>query len=78
LRTATSSRWFGFAGGSYQNKQTENGRLPAAWKAIVKDGRVSSRQVFAETKIPFEIIEHNSQVSRYGKKSGYVGECSPT
>jgi ketosteroid isomerase-like protein len=52
---------FGFAGGSFQGKQTESWRLPAAWKAEVKDGRVTLWQVFADTKIPFEIIERNSQ-----------------
>jgi ketosteroid isomerase-like protein len=52
---------FGFAGGSFQNREGEKWRLPAAWKAIVKDGRVTLWQVFADTKIPFEIIERNSQ-----------------
>jgi ketosteroid isomerase-like protein len=52
---------FGFAGGSFKGKPTESWRLPAAWKAIVKDGRVTLWQVFADTKIPFEIIERNSQ-----------------
>jgi SnoaL-like domain len=50
---------FGFAGGSFQNKKTESWRLPAAWKAVVKDGRVTLWQVFADTRIPFEIIERN-------------------
>ena len=48
---------FGFAGGSLKGKADANWRLPAAWKAIVKDGRVALWQVFADTKIPFEIIE---------------------
>ena len=52
---------FGFAGGSFRGKPTENWRLPAAWKAIVKDGRVTLWQVFADTKIPFDIIERNSR-----------------
>jgi SnoaL-like domain len=52
---------FGFAGGSFQGKPTESWRLPAAWKAIVKDGRVTLWQVFADTKIPFEIIERNAK-----------------
>jgi hypothetical protein len=52
---------FGFAGGSFKGKPTESWRLPAAWKAIVKDGRVTLWQVFADTKIPFEIIERNSE-----------------
>ena len=51
---------FGFAGGSFKNKPMESWRLPAAWKAIVKDGRVTLWQVFADTRIPFEIIERNS------------------
>jgi hypothetical protein len=49
----------GFAGGSFKGKQSESWRLPAAWKAFVKDGRVTLWQVFADTKIPFEIIERN-------------------
>src|ERR1700694_5119077 len=44
---------FGFAGGSFKNKPTESWRLPAAWKAVVKNGRVTLWQVFADTKIPF-------------------------
>ena len=52
---------FGFAGGSFKGKATESWRLPAAWKAIVKDGRVTLWQVFADTKIPFEIIERNAK-----------------
>src|SRR5436190_5679613 len=44
---------FGFAGGSFKGNQTESWRLPAAWKAIVNDGRVTLWQVFADTKIPF-------------------------
>jgi ketosteroid isomerase-like protein len=52
---------FGFAGGSFKGKPTESWRLPAAWKASVNDGRVTLWQVFADTKIPFEIIERNSR-----------------
>ena len=51
---------FGFAGGSFKNRESENWRLPAAWRAIVKDDRVNLWQVFADTKIPFEIIERNT------------------
>jgi ketosteroid isomerase-like protein len=52
---------FGFAGGSFRGKPSESWRLPAAWKASVKDGRVALWQVFADTKIPFEIIERNQR-----------------
>jgi len=51
---------FGFASGSYEGEQTESWRLPAAWKAIVKDGRVTLWQVFADTKIPFETIKRDT------------------
>jgi ketosteroid isomerase-like protein len=51
---------FGFAGASFKNKEGEEWHLPAAWKAIVRDGRVILWQVFADTKLPFEIIERNS------------------
>jgi hypothetical protein len=50
---------FGSAGGSFKGKESEAWRLPAAWKAFVKDGRVALWQVFADTKTPFEIIERN-------------------
>ena len=47
---------FGFAGGSFKGAADRSWRLPAAWKATVSDGRVALWQVFADTKIPFEII----------------------
>ncbi len=52
---------FGFAGGSFKNSQTESWQVPAAWKAVVRNDRLSGWQVFADTKIPFEIIERNSR-----------------
>lgn len=51
---------FGFAGGSFKGKQSESWRLPAAWKATMRDGRIALWQVYADTKIPFGIIERNS------------------
>jgi len=48
---------FGFAGGSFKGNAEASWRLPAAWKAVVTDGRLALWQVFADTKIPFEIIE---------------------
>ncbi|HSQ24905.1 MAG TPA: nuclear transport factor 2 family protein [Pyrinomonadaceae bacterium] len=48
---------FGFAGGSFKGNPDAKWRLPAAWKAIVKDGRIALWQVFADTKIPFELME---------------------
>jgi ketosteroid isomerase-like protein len=51
---------FGFAGGSFKGNPDAKWRLPAAWKAIVKNGRVALWQVYADTKIPFELMERNS------------------
>src|SRR2546423_15706352 len=48
---------FGFAGGSFKGDSNASWRVPAAWKATVKDGRVAVWQVFADTKIQFDIIE---------------------
>ena len=50
----------GYAGGSFKAQPEASWRLPAAWKAIVKDGRIVLWQVFADTKIPFEIIERHA------------------
>ena len=48
---------FGYAGGSFRGNPEQSWRLPAAWKAVVRDQRVALWQVYADTKIPFEIIE---------------------
>lgn len=48
---------FGNARGSFKGNPERSWRLPAAWKAVVRDQRVALWQVYADTKIPFEIIE---------------------
>ena len=48
---------FGYASGSFKGNAERGWRLPAAWKAFVRDRRVTLWQVYADTKIPFEIIE---------------------
>jgi ketosteroid isomerase-like protein len=32
-------------------------KIPAAWRAIIKDGKIKLWQVYADTKIPFERME---------------------
>ena len=54
---------FGFAGGSFKGKPEASWRLPAAWKAIVKDGRVALWQVFADTTIPFESMSGSPAIA---------------
>jgi ketosteroid isomerase-like protein len=51
---------FGSAGGSFQGRREASWRLPAAWKAVVKNGRITLWQVYADTKIPFELIEEGT------------------
>lgn len=53
----------GFAQGSYMNSMdgADRWRLPAAWKIIVKNEYVELWQAFADTKIPFEIIQRHSK-----------------
>jgi hypothetical protein len=52
---------FGFASGRFKNSTDPKNywRLPAAWKARVMGSRVKLWQVFADTKITFEIIDRN-------------------
>ncbi|OFX59937.1 MAG: hypothetical protein A2046_03345 [Bacteroidetes bacterium GWA2_30_7] len=54
---------FGFASGTFKAKQKNNNenywRLPASWKIILENNKVSLWQVYADTKIPFDIIERN-------------------
>jgi ketosteroid isomerase-like protein len=60
---------FGFAGGSFKGHQSESWRLPAAWKARVKDGRVALWQVFADTKIPSDIMAKSAERAGVGDVS---------
>ena len=52
---------FGFAGGSFKGNSDASWRIPAAWKAMVKDGRIALWQVYADTKLQFESIERGNQ-----------------
>jgi len=47
---------FGFAGGTFKNKEGESWRLPAAWKAIVKDGRVTLWQVLRTPRFRLRLL----------------------
>lgn len=54
---------FGYASGTYKNLQNEKNsnywRIPTAWKAIIKDNRVMSWQVYADNIIVLDIINRN-------------------
>jgi ketosteroid isomerase-like protein len=54
---------FGYASGTYKGLKDEMNshyfRVPASWKAIVKDGKIKHWQVYCETKKAEEIVEKN-------------------
>ena len=54
---------FGFASGTFKNRVTANHenfwKVPAAWKAVIHGDKISVWQVYADTKIPFDIIHKN-------------------
>jgi ketosteroid isomerase-like protein len=54
---------FGFAEGTFKGIKTDQNKnywkLPAAWKAVIENGKVKLWQVYADTKIPFDIISSN-------------------
>ena len=55
----------GFASGTYQNKKDDNNtnywRLPAAWRIVVQEHKIKQWQVYCDSKIPFDIIERNTE-----------------
>jgi len=59
----TSICILGFAGGTYKNIHDENDlnhwRVPAAWKAIIKDNQVKYWQVYADNLVVMEIINRH-------------------
>ena len=49
----------GFAGGTFQeriDKKENYWHLPASWKAVIKSGKICLWQVYADSKIPYDII----------------------
>ncbi len=59
---------FGFVGGTFENKKTDNNenywRLPASWKVIVRENKIKLWQVYCDSKIPFEIIHKNNTIKQ--------------
>lgn len=56
---------FGFAGGTFEgliDRKDNYWRLPASWKAITRNGKIYLWQVYADSKIPFDIINKNKQL----------------
>ncbi len=55
---------FGSAGGSYHKMVEASWRLPASWKAVVDGKKIKTWQVYADTKVPFAMIEKFSTGAR--------------
>ena len=55
----------GYAGGTYQGKVTPDNknrwRIPAAWRVVVENGLVKVWQVYADSKIPFDIMNESDK-----------------
>ena len=47
---------FGSAQGNYLNKPEAHFKIPAAWKVMVKKGKIAHWQVYADTSIPFDVV----------------------
>ena len=47
---------FGSARGTF-NGTANSWKIPVAWKAVVRNGRVALWQVFGDTKLPFESMK---------------------
>ena len=55
---------FGFAGGTWEglsDRKENYWRLPASWKAVIKNGKIELWQVYADSKIPYDIIVKNKK-----------------
>jgi len=55
---------FGFAGGTFKGLREQKGnswRLPASWKAVVKNEKIQLWQVYADAKIPYDIISRSQK-----------------
>lgn len=50
----------GTFGGTKNASGDNHWKIPAAWKAIIENGKVKQWQVFADTKIPFEVMNRSS------------------
>jgi mannose-6-phosphate isomerase-like protein (cupin superfamily) len=48
---------FGYAGGALKTDKTKQWRLPVSIRAQIKNGKVSLWQVYADTKMPFDLMD---------------------
>ena len=55
----------GYAGGTHLGKITPDNknhwRIPAAWRVVIESGKVKVWQVYADSKIPFDIMNESEK-----------------
>ena len=51
---------FGFAEGSYKGVKQGHWRLPGSWRAVINGGKIRVWQVYADTKMSFDLIAYTS------------------
>jgi hypothetical protein len=54
----------GFASATFQGLSDRKGNywhLPASWKAVIKNGKIYLWQVYADSKIPYDIIKKSKK-----------------
>lgn len=68
---------FGYAQGTFHDLNPDSShahwRLPASWRAVVQGNKIAIWQVYADTKIPFEIIQRYSSLPDSQKVTGFGG-----
>lgn len=68
---------FGYAAGTYSGGANpgsgKSWRLPAAWKAVVADGKIGVWQVYCDSKIPLDSMEESAAHSLEDKKQTAIG-----
>ena len=57
---------FGYASGTCRGGATphhaNHWRIPAAWRAVVKNHKIAVWQVYADSKIPFDIMSESNKI----------------
>ncbi len=61
-RLRDDGRWRGVSGGGGgRDYRCVSWRTPAAWKAVIRDGKVMEWRVFADNKPVYEILARRQQ-----------------
>lgn len=63
LQESNTIAAFGYAGEYISRPSTSKGywKIPAAWKVEFTDSMISKWQIYADTKIPYDVIRHREK-----------------